>query len=157
MANLIEQFYKAFQDLDAEKMAELYHLEVEFEDPAFGRLKGNRAKNMWRMLCANSSDLEISYSNIKIESGKGSANWEAKYIFSKTKRRIHNRINAEFDFKEGKIIKHRDNFNLHKWASQAFGLKGFLLGWTQIFKSKLNSETNKLLELFERRNRLTTN
>lgn len=154
MANLIEQFYIAFQNLDAENMAELYHPEIEFEDPAFGTLKGERAKNMWRMLCESSKELKITFSNVQFDNVKGSANWEAQYIFSKTKRKVHNLIIAKFEVKDGKIIKHKDNFNLHKWASKAFGLKGLLLGWTPLFKSKLNKETNKLLDIYERRNNL---
>ncbi len=154
MTNLIEQFYSAFQRLDAEKMIEVYHPEIEFEDPAFGKLKGDKARNMWRMLCKSSKELEITYSKVQSDSARGSANWEAQYVFSKTKRKIDNIIKAEFEFKDGKIIKHKDNFNLHKWASQAFGLKGFLIGWTPIFKSKLNKETNKLLDIYERRNKL---
>jgi len=154
MNNIIEQFYFAFQNLDAEKMVELYHTEIEFEDPAFGKLKGNKAKNMWQMLCKSSKELEITFSNIQYDSEKGSANWEAEYIFSKTGRKVHNMIRAEFEFKDGKIIKHKDNFNLHKWAIQAFGWKGIFLGWTPVFKSKLNKETNKLLDIYERRNKL---
>jgi len=157
MNNIIEQFYSAFQQLDAEKMADLYHPEIEFEDPAFGKLKGDKAKNMWRMLCQSSKELKITFSNIQIDSEKGTANWEAEYIFSKTDRKVHNIIKADFEFKDGKIIKHKDNFNLHKWASQAFGLKGVFLGWTPLFKSKLNKETNKLLDIYERRNKLSSN
>jgi limonene-1,2-epoxide hydrolase len=157
MNNIIEQFYSAFQNLDAEKMADLYHPEIEFEDPAFGKLKGDKAKNMWQMLCKSSKELKITFSNIQFDAEQGKANWEAEYIFSKTGRKVNNLIKAEFEIKDGKIIKHKDNFNLHKWASQAFGLKGLFLGWTPLFKTKLNKETNKLLDIYERRNKLSSN
>jgi len=154
MNNIIEQFYAAFQNLDSEKMAKLYHPEIKFEDPAFGKLKGDKAINMWQMLCKNSKELELTFPNIRFDSEKGSANWEAKYVFSKTGRKIHNKIRAEFKFKDGKIVSHLDNFNLYKWSIQAFGLKGLLIGWTPFFKTKLNKETNKLLDIYERRNKL---
>lgn len=48
---IITQFYSAFQNLDAEGMINCYHEEVIFQDPAFGKLKGQDAKDMWRMLC----------------------------------------------------------------------------------------------------------
>ncbi len=51
MKSVIEKFYQAFEELDAESMIECYHNEIIFEDPAFGVLKGEKAKNMWRMLC----------------------------------------------------------------------------------------------------------
>lgn len=154
MKNTLQKFYTAFQNLEPEKMVESYHSEIEFEDPAFGKLSGAKAKNMWRMLCNSSKELEIMFSDVKCDDEKGSVNWEAKYTFSKTGRKIHNKIRSEFELKDGKIIKHKDNFSLYKWAIQAFGIKGILLGWTPIFKSKLNKETNKLLEIYELRNRL---
>ena len=51
MRQLIKDFYQAFAALDAETMASCYHKDILFEDPAFGVLKGEKAKNMWRMLC----------------------------------------------------------------------------------------------------------
>lgn len=136
-------------------MVQQYHSQIEFEDPAFGKLSGDKAKNMWRMLCKSSSNLEISYTFTNIVEEKVKANWEAKYVFSKTGRKIHNKIFAEFEIKDGKIIKHKDKFNLYYWAIQAFGVKGVLVGWSPMFKSKLNKETNKLLEIFVRKNRLS--
>ena len=50
---IIHQFYTAFQNLDAVTMASLYHPKIEFDDPAFGKLKGKHAANMWRMLYEN--------------------------------------------------------------------------------------------------------
>jgi limonene-1,2-epoxide hydrolase len=133
MKQIIDEFYTAFQNLDAEKMVSFYHSQVEFEDPAFGKLKGERAKNMWRMLCKSSKDLEINFSSIQANDENGSASWEAHYNFSKTGRKVHNIISAEFKFKDGKIIEHRDNFSLYRWSLQAFGLKGLILGWTPFF------------------------
>ena len=127
-------------------MVSFYHDEVVFTDPAFGNLKGVRAKNMWRMLCGNAQDFKLEYSQVS----EHSAYWEANYTFSKTGRRIHNKIDAFFEFKDGKIIKHLDSFNIHKWASQAIGFKGWLLGGTSYFKRKLNAQTNRLLEKYEK-------
>jgi ketosteroid isomerase-like protein len=151
MNQTIENFYSAFANYDVEKMVSYYHDDVEFTDPAFGTLKGERAKNMWRMLCQNPEDskLKISFSNINAANGKVTATWEGKYVFSKTGKKVHNIINAEFEFKDGKIIKHTDSFNLHKWAKQALGTSGFLLGKTSFFKKKLNAQTNKALSIFE--------
>ena len=148
MNDLIKQFYTAFQNLNADKMIDCYHIEIEFEDPAFGKLKGDKAKNMWRMLCKNSKDLKINFSNIQADNNKGKVHWEAHYTFKQTGREVHNIIDAEFEFKDGKIIKHTDYFNLHKWAKQALGFKGWLLGGTSFFKNKLNRQTKKLLDKF---------
>lgn len=151
MREVIEKFYSAFNELDAEKMVSYYHEEIQFEDPAFGVLKGEKAKNMWRMLCASQKgkQFQIEYSNISFENDKGSAHWEAKYNFSKTGRKVHNKIDAQFELKDGKIIKHIDHFNLHEWAKQAMGPTGLMLGWTSFFQKKLQKQTNSLLNNFE--------
>lgn len=130
-------------------MAACYHQDIVFEDPAFGILKGEKVKNMWRMLCTNSKDLEIIFSEVEANESIGKAHWEARYTFSQTGRKVQNVIEAEFVFKDGKIIKHNDSFDLHKWAKQALGFKGLLLGGTSFFKKKLNQQTNSLLSKFE--------
>jgi len=152
MKALIESFYKAFNRLDADVMTACYHEDVVFEDPAFGILKGDHAKNMWRMLCESQKgkDFKISFSNIQANDLKGTAHWEAYYTFSKTGRKVHNVIDAHFEFRDGKIVKHTDDFDLYKWSRQAMGLKGLLLGNTKFFKKKLNVQTNFLLSNFER-------
>ncbi|WP_047546020.1 nuclear transport factor 2 family protein [Psychroserpens sp. Hel_I_66] len=151
MKSTIINFYQAFSNLDAETMISNYHDDVVFEDPAFGVLKGEHAKNMWRMLCETQKgkNFIIDYSEIDFENGIGSAKWEARYVFSKTNRPVHNKVRAHFEFRDDKIIKHTDFFNLHKWAKQAFGMKGLLLGGTSFFKNKLNAQTNILLLNYE--------
>jgi len=144
---VITEFYKAFQQLDAEKMVSFYHEEVVFEDPGFGRLEGERAKNMWRMLCNNAKEFTLEFSEIT----DNSAHWEPKYTFSQSGRRVHNIIDASFEFQDGKIIKHTDVFNLHHWSKQAIGVKGWLLGGTSFFRKKLQQQTGKLLDKYEAR------
>lgn len=157
MNRIIERFYTAFENLDAETMVECYHPDVVFEDPAFGQLKGERAKNMWRMLCASQKgkDFVVTNSYVKAKGEMGVAHWEAKYTFSQTQKKIHNIIEAEFHFKDGLIIKHTDYFHLYGWARQAFGLKGLLIGWTGFFKKKLQAQTNRMLDKFEEKRRVS--
>ena len=151
MKELIETFYSAFKNQDAESMVACYHDDVVFEDPAFGVLRGDRAKNMWRMLIASQKgkDFKVDFSDINSNGNTCSANWEARYDFSKTGRPVHNKILANFEFKDGKIIKHIDVFNLHKWSKQALGFKGSVMGGTRYFKTKLQHQTNHLLTKFE--------
>ncbi len=145
---IIEQFYTAFQKLDVDTMLSLYHDDIEFTDPAFGTLKGNDAKNMWRMICSKAKGFSLNYNQVT----ETSAHWEASYIFSATGNKVLNKIDATFEFKEGKISKHTDVFNVHKWASQAMGLKGKLLGGTSFFKRNLNRQTQSLLAAYTKKN-----
>lgn len=149
MKEVINTFYTGLSERNAEKMISCYHEDVVFEDPAFGKLTSTNAKKMWHMLCNNGKDIKIEFSKIEANEQNGSAHWEAWYTFSQTGRSVHNKIDAAFEFKDGKIIKHTDHFNLHKWASQAIGWKGKLLGGTTFFKKKIQQQTNKLLDKFQ--------
>ena len=154
MKELIKKFYESFAELDAEGMVECYHSEILFEDPAFGPLKGEKAKNMWRMLCASQKgkDFRVEFKDIEADEQNGSAHWEAYYTFSKTGRKVHNIINARFRLADGKIIEHVDHFDLHRWSRQALGFTGLVMGWSEFFKRKLNARTNRLLSDFEKAN-----
>lgn len=150
---LIHKFYTAFSEKDAEKMADCYHSDVIFSDPAFGVLKGEQVSNMWRMLCYSQKDKEfkVTYKNVQSSGNIVMADWEAFYEFGPTGRKVHNKIHAQFELKEGLIIKHTDKFNLHAWASQALGFKGWIVGGTSFFRKKLNRQTHKTLNQFERK------
>ncbi len=151
MKKLIETFYTAFQELDAETMANCYHEDVVFEDPAFGVLEGKRAGNMWRMLCASQKgkDFKLMYSKVESDAKTGSAIWEAFYTFTKTGRKVHNVVHAQFEFEDGKIKKHIDDFDLYAWSKQAMGFKGVVLGKTLFFKNKVRYNTHNMLNKFE--------
>jgi len=147
-ARLIQKFYASFAIGDAEAMVGCYADDIEFQDPAFGPLKGNDAKNMWRML-SKTPDIEITASNIKADDKTGSADWLAIYTFSLTGRKVINHISATFEFKDGKINKHTDHFSFYKWARQAFGLKGWLLGWTPLMQNKVREQALARLGRFK--------
>jgi ketosteroid isomerase-like protein len=143
---LLTEFYTAFVNQDYKRMGACYHDEAEFNDPAFGTLNAEQAKAMWRMLIERSKgELKVIFSDIQTDVEKGTAHWEAFYTFSKTGRNVHNKIDAHFEFKNGKIYRHHDHFNLWSWSRQALGISGFLLGHTSFFKKKLQSQTRKLL------------
>lgn len=146
---LIQKFYTAFAAGDAEGMAACYTNDVKFCDPAFGPLKGDDAKNMWRMLLKNNTGIKITASDIDADEITGSAKWVAVYIFSRTGRRVTNHVSAEFEFRDGKISKHTDTFNIWKWAGQAMGVTGWLLGWTPFMKGKIRTQTATLLGKFK--------
>ncbi len=143
---LLIKFYQAFQRGDADMMASCYHPEVQFHDPAFGHLKGKEVPAMWDMLCTRGKNLIITFSDIQADANGGTAHWEATYTFSQTGRTIHNIIDATFAFQDGLIINHQDDFNIHRWAAQAMGWKGWLLGGTSFFQRKLQAQTRKALE-----------
>jgi ketosteroid isomerase-like protein len=145
----INNFYTAFANADSVKMCECYHPNIQFSDPAFGTLKGEEVYLMWKMLLERSKgNLKIDFSEIKANEHLGSAHWVAKYNFSKTNRKIVNTIASKFVFKDGLIIKQTDDFDIWKWAKQAFGIKGLLLGWTGYMQKKIQEQARLSLKTY---------
>jgi ketosteroid isomerase-like protein len=134
---LIRDFYTAFQKRDAAAMAACYHPDVRFSDPVFPDLRGARASGMWHMLCERGADLAIEFSDVTADDRRGSAHWDARYTYSGTGRKVLNRIDASFEFEAGKIVRHTDRFDLYRWARQALGPVGLLLGWTPMVQNKI--------------------
>lgn len=146
----IKSFYKALANNDSVKMAQYYHENIRFQDPVFGVLRSKDAVYMWEMLFEKSKgSLKIKYSNIETIENRVHAKWVATYNFSLTKRKIKNIIHSQFEFKDGLIIRHTDTYNLWKWNRQAYGFKGFLLGWTGFMKNKIKKEARKSLRRFK--------
>ena len=146
---LITQFYSAFQRLDAEAMAACYTDDVLFSDPAFGELRGRDAGDMWRMLTTRAKDFSLVFDQVRSDDTGGSAHWVATYLFSATGNTVVNDIQARFVFRDGKICEHHDHFDLWRWARQALGAKGLLLGWTPLVKTAVRAQANKGLKVFQ--------
>lgn len=150
-AALITEFYRSFQARQAQAMADCYHPDAIFSDPAFPRLQGAEIGRMWAMLLSRASDLDIEFGDIKTDGMTGTARWQARYTFSATKRPVVNRIAAEFQFKDGKIFRHTDRFNFWTWASQALGLTGLILGWTPMLKNKVQRQAAEGLRRYSQK------
>ena len=152
--HVIEKFSTAFQKLDHQTMNSCYSDDIVFSDPAFGLLRGDEAKSMWEMLCKNAKDFSLTFFNIQLlDEEYATCNWVATYTFSKTGRKVINNIKAFMKLKDGKIIEHSDAFKLSKWAAQALGLKGVLLGWTGFMKRRIQKNARKnLISFIEKKN-----
>ncbi|MEM1221108.1 MAG: nuclear transport factor 2 family protein, partial [Bacteroidota bacterium] len=50
-----------------------------------------------------------------------------------------------FQFKDGKIIDHKDEFSFWRWSSMALGPVGTFLGFTPFLQNKVKKMTRKLL------------
>lgn len=145
----IHNFYTGFSTGNAKAMTACYHENIVFNDPVFGELKGEKAVKMWEMLLSKSSkDTTIDFDNIQSTESNGKANWTAVYYYGASKRKVVNKVSANFKFKDGKIIEHSDTFDLWKWTKQALGLAGYLLGWTNFMKQKIQKTTHAQLDSY---------
>lgn len=149
-AELVTRFYQAFQQQDAETMASCYADDVHFSDPVFTDLRGAAAGDMWRMLCSKAQDFSLSFDDVTADDHSGRARWVATYTFSQTGNTVVNHIEASFRFRDGQIIEHRDHFDLWKWARQALGAKGLLLGWAPFVQSAIRQQAGKGLAAFQK-------
>ena len=150
-AALIARFYGALDRHDAEPMIACYAPDATFSDPVFPRLDAAAVAAMWRMLCARGKDLHVAVSKIDAGATTGRAHWDATYTYSATGRRVVNRIDATFAFRDGLIVRHDDRFDLHRWARQALGIPGLLFGWARPMQSAIRGKAAKALAAWRAR------
>jgi ketosteroid isomerase-like protein len=146
-AALITTFYEAFARRDWAAMGACYHRDVHFSDPVFD-LRGDQARLMWRMLCSRGRDLQIVFRDVSAEGERGRAHWDATYTFSATGRKVLNRIDAAFTFRDGLIVRHEDQFDFYRWSRMALGLPGLLLGWSPFLQAKVRAQAARGLATF---------
>lgn len=151
-ASLIETFYSAFARRDWSTMASCYHPDVHFSDEVFD-LRGPDATMMWRMLCTTGRDLELEFRDVQADAETGSAHWDARYTFSATGRKVHNRIDASFRFRDELIVRHVDRFDFWAWSRQALGVPGWLLGWSPTLRGKVREQAARSLGAFAAKTR----
>ena len=132
----IERLYAAFERCDGEAMQAFYAPQATFDDAVFSLHGAHEIGGMWRMLCRSArkrsrDEWQLVASGLAVESDRGRAHWEATYLYGPADRRVHNSVDAEFEFSvDGLILRHNDHFDFRAWARQALGLPGQLLGWS---------------------------
>lgn len=148
---LLTDFYQAFVRKDAAAMGACYHPEAVFTDEVFVGLPADRIRAMWAMFCEPGGDLHVEFSDVRADAVRGQGHWDASYTFSMTGRKVLNRIDSEFEFKDGLILRHKDRFDFWRWSRQALGLPGLLLGWTPIIRGAVQKKARAALERFVRK------
>jgi len=152
---IIERFYQAFQKKDYATMQQCYAEGATFTDAVFLNLNARQVKAMWQMLCESSGDdFKLKYRILSVDGDKITAEWTAWYTFSATGNKVVNHITANFTLKNGEIVTHTDSFSFYKWAKQALGLSGLLLGWTPFFKNKVQATAMGRLKAYTEKNGL---
>jgi ketosteroid isomerase-like protein len=145
---LIDRFYAAFDRCDGAAMTALYAPDARFSDPVFTDLRGEEPGAMWRMLTGRATDLRIELVDRSADDRTGSARWLADYTFAETGRPVHNDVQASFRFDRDLIAEHEDSFDFHKWARQALGTSGLLLGWTPLLRNAVRRRARGGLDKF---------
>ncbi len=146
---VIQTFYSAFAKRDYITMQSSYADEAVFNDPVFGILHDDQVRTMWQMLCTNAKNFSLQFDSVLADDEYGSCCWQATYTFSKTGRKVINKVKAHMRFRDAKIIEHTDEFDLYKWSRQAFGVQGLLLGWSGFMKNKIRYQSLTNLNNFK--------
>lgn len=115
---VVDDFYTAFARKDGAAMTAAYAPNATFSDPVFPRLTNGKGPAMWRMLC-QSEDLKLRHEIVKVDGDKVTAKWIANYTFAG--RPIENHVTAQITLKDGKIVDHKDSFDMKAWLRQAYG------------------------------------
>jgi ketosteroid isomerase-like protein len=145
---LLERFYGAIAARDGATAAACYAPNARFSDPVFTDLRGREPGAMWQMLAERSSDLELELLEHSADAESGSSHWVARYTFSQTGRPVVNDVHGSLRFADGLIVEHRDDFDFHRWARQALGVPGLLLGWTPLIRSAVRRRARASLDEF---------
>lgn len=150
----VERFYAAFERLDSAAMEACYAEKARFDDEVFSLVGRRRIGGMWRMLCGATkakgrAHWELQAGGITEQGSRVTAHWETRYLFPASGRLVHNQIDAEFEFDADDLItRHRDRFDFWRWARQALGLPGLLLGWTPFLRHKVQAQAAANLHRF---------
>jgi ketosteroid isomerase-like protein len=148
---LIERFYTAFQNRDAEAMSACYAPDIHFQDPAFGVLRGAEAGDMWRMLLGRATDFTLTYDSIDSIGQTASAKAIARYTYSATGNTVVNAIQSRFAIRDGLIVEQTDVFDLWRWSRQALGVSGWLFGWTPQMQRAIQKKARTALKAYRQK------
>lgn len=131
---LLTRLFQYLNNHDVEGMAACYHEDARFRDIAF-TLEGRRQIHaMWDMICSVNdegveSDIVVTVEELNANDSSGHAVIVDDYTFRDTKRKVLNRIESRFQFRDGLIYRHDDACDAVCWARQAFGgVSGFVAG-----------------------------
>ena len=146
----IERLYAAFAELDSAAMQACYTEGATFDDEAFSLRGREHIGGMWRMLCKGVRAKGRAQWKLELSAVTDrTAHWEPTYLFTATGRMVHNVIDAEFEFDAaGLITRHRDRFDFWRWARQALGAPGRLLGWTPFLRAQVRAQAASNLKRF---------
>lgn len=105
---------------------------------------------MWRMLTSRSGDLRVELVDRSAQGQGVRHTWIARYTFAPTGRPVVNDVRSTFRFADGLIVEQRDAFDFSRWARQALGLPGLLLGWTPLLRASARRRARASLDAWTR-------
>jgi hypothetical protein len=141
----LTHFYDSMARRDGEAMALMYAPTATFEDPVF-RLTGPDIGKMWIGLMRRAREFSIAYTIAQAGRGWGTVELSAGYLYA-GRRPVTNVILSELKLEGGRIVQHVDQFDFPRWAAQALGAPGRLLGRFEFFRRAVSRKAARGLSL----------
>lgn len=141
----LTRFYDALARRDGETMAAMYAANARFEDPVF-RLSGADIGKMWLGLMRRAREFSVAYTIAQAGRGWGTVECTARYLYG-GRRPVTNVIVGDLKLENGLIVEHTDRFDFPRWAAQALGLPGRLLGRFAFFRRVVSRKAARGLGL----------
>ena len=128
----LARFYEALARRDAATMAAAYAPDAAFDDPVF-QLRGPTSAGCGSRFSAAPASSRSTGRSARAEPDRGEVAWTARYLFG-GKRPVVNVIESDVRFRDGQIVEQTDRFDFPRWAAQALGPPGRLLGGFEWFR-----------------------
>jgi len=144
---LLVKYLQAIKEQDLKTISSCFHEEAEFYEPAYGKLTGPKIAAWWTFFFAQAKEFHSEFDSLKVNGDKATVHSEHWYYWNATGAGVHNLVESEFDFKDGKIFRQIDNYNLNAWAFQA--LESKFMGWT----NKSREAEQERFEEFSKQNK----
>ncbi len=141
----LARFYTALAARDAATMGAAYAPDGAFSDPVF-RLRGAMIGRMWQSLLGRAREFSVTWEILRAEPDRGEVRWTARYLFG-GKRPVVNVIESDVRFRDGRIVEQTDRFDFPRWAAQALGPPGRLLGGFEWFRRSVARKARRGLGL----------
>jgi hypothetical protein len=116
------RFYKSFTTLHPEQLGALYAPDVQFQDSIFQYQDRAGVTKMWTTLLGVKPAPVIRYSVVSVAGEVVHGQWIADYVLFGHK--VHNVVSSTLTIRNGRIVKHTDEFPFTPWLAQVLGLEG---------------------------------
>lgn len=143
---LVRRFFERLAARDAPGAAACYHADIFYSDPLFPRLRGAAAGELWRMRLEALESLEIRLEEAQGDADGAHAVWSL--LYAQGPRTVAVRVRSMFGFRDGRISRHDDHFSFWRWAAQAYGARGAMLGWFGPFRWAVRRRLGRAFERF---------
>jgi hypothetical protein len=149
--SVVTRFYEAFKARDPATMGACYADTATFSDPIFPDLDAAGVRAMWSMLLSRGSELALTYEILEETPTSARIKWIAHYTMSSTGHQVENHVETAMGIANDRIVTQVDDFVFWRWAKQALGWRGRLLGWAPTLRGKVQAQAAKGLTAFRTR------